>query len=88
MTDSTSYGRNFIAQIGTFIDSIEDMRLMRDRMVEETGLAQSAADAMNKVGRTDLTKIDFDNASAALQQIIFAFDSGAPTQKSYLYKML
>jgi hypothetical protein len=88
MTDSTSYGRNFIAQINIFINSIEDMRLMRDRMVEEAGLAQSAADAMNAVGRADLTSTDFDNASAALQQIIFAFDSGTPTQKSYLYKML
>ena len=88
MTDSTSYGRNFIAQINTFINSIEDMRLMRDRMVEEAGLAQSAADAMNAVGRQDLAKADFDNASAALQQIIFAFDSGSPTQKSYLYRML
>lgn len=88
MTDAVSFSRNFIAQTNTCINALEDLRLMRDRMVQEPALSQSAADAMNNAGRQDLAKVDFDNASGAIEQILFAFDSGAPTQKSYLYKML
>jgi Cu/Ag efflux pump CusA len=31
---------------------------------------------------------DITNAQAAIVQLLFAFDSGTPTQKPFLYKML
>jgi hypothetical protein len=63
-------------------------RIMQDRLTQEPGLSQSAATAMNTVGRADLAKADFDNAAAAIGQVLFAYDSGSPPQKSFLYKML
>ena len=88
MTDAVSFSRNFIAQINTVINALEDVRLMQDRMTQEPGLSQAAAAAMNTAGRADLAKVDFDNAASAIGQILFGFDSGSPPQKSYLYKML
>ena len=88
MTDAVSFSRNFISQINTTINALEDCHLMMDRLQQESTLSQTAATAMNTAGRADLAKADFDNASAAIQQILFAFDSGSPPQKSYLYKML
>lgn len=88
MTDAVNFGRNFVTQINATINALEDLRIMQDRMQQEPGLSQAAAAAMNTAGRADLAKVDFDNAAAAIQQILFAFDSGSPPQKSYLYKML
>lgn len=88
MTDSVTFSRTFISQINATINALEALRVMRDRLVQESTLSQTSADAMNASGRPDLSKTDFDNASSAIQQIMFTFDSGAPTQKSYLYKML
>jgi hypothetical protein len=38
--------------------------------------------------RGDIVKQDFTNSDSAIVQILFTFDSGGPTQKSYLFKML
>lgn len=88
MTDAVSFSRNFIAQINTAINALDDLRVMQDRLQQEPGLSQNAANAMNTAGRADLGKADFDNAAGAIQQILFAYDSGSPPQKSFLYKML
>ncbi len=40
------------------------------------------------VVRTDITAQDITNAQAALVQVLFTYDSGTPTNKSKLFKML
>jgi hypothetical protein len=40
------------------------------------------------VPRPDITKQDVLDAQAALVQVFFTLDSGSPTQKSKIYKML
>lgn len=37
--------------------------------------------------RTDIVSQDVTNALAAFTQLAFTFNSGSPTQKSYLYKL-
>ena len=88
MADAVTFYRELISEIKSLINNLEDLDTSQDRMTQDATLAQAAADAANKAGRTDLTEADFTNAAEAINQILFAFNSGDPTQKSYLYKML
>lgn len=38
--------------------------------------------------RTDIVAADVANAAAAIVQLLFTFNSGSPTQASYLLKMM
>lgn len=88
MADATTYYRTLISQVQGLINELETLNTLNDRMHEDSGLAAAAAAAANASGRTDLTTQDFVNAGSAITQIMFTFNSGAPTQKSYLYKLL
>jgi hypothetical protein len=88
MADATTFYRNLISEVQTLINDLENLDTSQDRMNEDAGLAAAAAAAANAAGRTDLTGADFTNAASAINQILFAFNSGSPTQKSYLYKLL
>jgi len=88
MTDAVSFYRLYVSTINQFINTLEDLRLQNDRLASEPGLAAAAAAAAVNSGRSDLSTQAFTNAQGAIVQILFTFDSGAPTQKSYLFKML
>jgi len=88
MTDAVSFGRNFVATINTLINAVESAQLQQDRLASEPTLAQAASDALKQAGRPDMTPQIITDAADAITQIVFAYDSGSPTQKSKLYKML
>ena len=88
MADATTFYRTLTSQIQSLINELENLNTAQDRMASDAGLAAAAANAANAEGRTDLTEADFTNAASAINQILFTFNSGEPTQKSYLYKML
>ena len=88
MTDPVSFYRLYVSTINQFINTLEDLRTQNDRLASEPTLAADAAAAALKSGRPDLTAQSFINAQAALVQLLFTFDSGSPTQKSFLFKML
>jgi hypothetical protein len=88
MADATTFYRQFISEIKTLINDLENLDTAQDRMAADSALAAAAADAANAAGRTDLTETDFTNAASAVNQILFTFNSGSPSQKSYLYKLL
>jgi hypothetical protein len=86
MTDVRQFGSDYLAGMKALINAIEAMRVMRERTVSDTGLF--AAYLASPGARTDLQLIDLQNADAALVQLLFTFDSGAPTNKSELFKLL
>jgi hypothetical protein len=88
MSDPVSFYRTFIAAIGTYIQATEQLNLYQDRLTQDGGLAAAAAAAAQSGGRNDLATADFNNAANAIVQLNFTFNSGNPTQKSFLYKML
>lgn len=88
MTDPIQFYKLYVNTINTFINTMEDLRTQNDRLASEPALAADAAAAALKSGRPDLTTQSFTDAQAAIVQLLFAFDSGNPTQKSFLYKML
>lgn len=88
MADAPVFYKTLQTQVRTFVDQLNALETLKDRMDSDAGLATAAAAAAVASGRTDLTAADFTNIGAAIGQLLFAFNSGSPTQKSYLYKIL
>jgi hypothetical protein len=70
-----------VQQCRTADDQLKQDPSLVDRYFELTGMGPN-------VPRTDITKTDVTNAQGALEQVFFTLDSGSPTQKSLIYKML
>jgi hypothetical protein len=70
-----------VQQCRTADDQLKQDPSLVDRYFELVGMGPN-------VPRTDITKTDVVNAQAALEQVFFTLDSGSPTQKSLIYKML
>jgi len=85
MTAQPDWGVNYINKIKALINAIEDCKTEVDKLAQDSTLPASYLASPNH--RTDLVSADFTNANSALTQVIFAFDSGSPTQKSFLFKM-
>lgn len=77
-----------VTQCGALVNLLQVVDTLQDRLAEDSTLAAAAAAAANAAGRTDLAAVDFTNAAAAINQLLFTFGSGSPTQKSFLYKLL
>ena len=88
MSDATAFYRDYTSAIKQLISATEQVALMKDRLDSDTGLAAAAAVAAAAAGRTDLTVQVINDAAGAIGQMLFTFNSGSPTQKSYLYKVL
>ena len=86
MTDVRQFGADYLTGVKNMINAIEAMRVMRERTVSDPTLFASYLASPG--ARTDLQLIDLQNADAALVQVLFTFDSGAPTNKSELFKLL
>ena len=86
MTNPVNFADTYFAKVAELIDVIEDLRTLNDRVAQDNSLI--VAYFANPVHRTDIVAADFTNMQSAITQILFTFDSGAPTQKSYLFKAL
>ncbi len=88
MADPTAFYRGAIGTIQQFLNTVDDLRTISDRMENDVALAGAAAGAASVGGREDLSPTDFNNLKSAIDQILFTLNSGSPPQKQYLYKML
>ena len=88
MADATTFYREYINTINQLIQATEKAALMKDRLDSDNTLAAAAAAAAATGGRTDLTVQVINDAAGAIGQMLFTFNSGSPTQKSFLYKVL
>lgn len=86
MTNPVNFADSYFAKVADLIDVIQELRLLNDRVAADSGLV--VAYFANPVHRTDINAADFANAQSAVTQMLFTFDSGSPTQKSYLFKTL
>jgi hypothetical protein len=86
MTQAKAFGDAWFLAIANVINDLETLRTLNDRVSQEPALLGNALTAES--ARTDITSQDMTNASSAITQLLFTFDSGTPTQKSYLFKML
>ena len=68
-------------QLRTADDQLKQDPSLVDRYFALTGMGPG-------VPRSDINKTDITNSQSALEQVFFTLDSGSPTQKSLIYKML
>lgn len=94
MSNPTTFINTYTQNIVQFCQLMATLRTNNDQLAQDPTLidryfAQTNPGNPNiSVVRTDITKQDVVNAESAVTQLLFAFDSGSPTQKSYLFKML
>ena len=88
MANATVFYQQLNAAVRTFISALEALNEFNDRLASDAGLAAAAATAAQAQGRSDLVTADFTNIGSAITQLAFTFNSGTPTEKSYLYKIL
>lgn len=86
MADPVNFANNYFAMIDDLIKDLELLRTLNDRIVQDGTLITEYFSSPSP--RSDLVAADITNAASAINQLLFAFDSGAPTQKSYLFKLL
>lgn len=86
MANPVTFANDYFAQVANLINVLEDLRTLNDRLTQNSSLVTDYF--ANPVHRTDITATDFNNAKGAVTQILFTFDSGSPTQKSYLFNLL
>lgn len=76
----------YTGNIQSFISLLEDLRTQNDMISQDSTLITRYF--QTPTARTDVVAQDVTNAQAAITQLLFAFDTGTPTQKSYLFKLL
>jgi len=81
----------FFQQNVQFIQIVQQLRTANDQLNEDPTLIDRyfALSGMGPgVPRSDIVAADVTAAQDALVQVFFTLDSGSPTQKSKIYKML
>jgi hypothetical protein len=86
MSDPVTFMAYYTAQIQNFVKVLEDLRTQNARITEDPTLIPNYFSSPS--ARKDIVAQDVTNAQNALVQILFAYDSGSPPQKSELFKVM
>ena len=86
MARALNFGEDYLTAVSQLISVIETLKVLQDRVVQDNTLF--TAYLADPQARTDLVLQDLTNASSAVTQIMFTFDSGNPPQKSFLFDLL
>jgi hypothetical protein len=87
MSNANQFMLSLQTSVTRIIDNFEDANTLQDRLAQDATLAAAAAASPLGVS-LGLTATDVNNAASAINQLLFAFNSGAPPQKSFFYKLL
>lgn len=94
MSNPVSFINTYTQNIVQYCNLMQVLRSNNDQLQQDPTLITRYFETTNpsnpniSVVRTDITAQDVQNAQAAIVQLLFAFDSGDPTNKSHLFKML
>lgn len=87
MSNPVTFINQYSQNIVQYIQLTQILRTQNDQLTQDpTIIDRYFAMNPNQI-RSDITATDVQNAQEAIVQMLFTFDSGSPTQKSYLYKM-
>jgi hypothetical protein len=86
MADPIVFFNNLKSNVNQLVTTLQLLNTYQDMLAQDATLADAAAKAGTSPNRT-LTAQDITNVADAINQILFAFNSGSPTQKSYFYKI-
>jgi hypothetical protein len=85
MSNPVSFVNNYVQGFQQLNTILQTLRGLNDQLAQDPTLASRYVTSQG--ARTDIVQADITNASSALVQVLFAFDSGAPTQKSLIFKL-
>jgi hypothetical protein len=94
MSNPVSFVNTYTQNIVQFCQLMQTLRGNNDQLEQDPSLISRYFSMSNPSNpnvsfvRTDITAEDVTAAQAAIAQMLFTYDSGAPTQKSKLFKML
>jgi hypothetical protein len=94
MSNPVSFVNTYTQNIVQFCQLMQTLRGNNDQLAQDPTLidryfaTENPGNPNITVVRTDITAADVTAAQGAIQQLLFAYDSGDPTQKSMLFKML
>ena len=88
MSNPNTFINNYITLTSQLVSNLEQFRTYNDMLTQDPTLTTRYFSSTNTSARTDISSADIANVQAAIVQFLFTFDSGAPTQKSYLFKVL
>jgi hypothetical protein len=95
MSNPVSFVGSYVSTIQSLISNLQALRTMNDQIAQDSTLVTRyfstpsiSVGQGQTIPRTDIAAADVTNARDAIVQLLFTFDSGSPTQKSYLYKVL
>ena len=85
MSNPTTFMNNYVTAIQNLTNALNAAQNIASILADDSTLVTRYFQTTG--ARTDIVAADVTNASSAIGQVLFAFNSGAPTQASYLYKM-
>ena len=91
MSNPLTFMNNFFQLQVQFIQNVQLLRTADDQLKQDPTLVDRYFALTNQgpgVPRKDIVAADVTAAQGALEQVFFTLDSGSPTQKSLIYKML
>jgi hypothetical protein len=86
MSNPVSFMDTYTQRIVQLASLLQDLRGFNDMIDQDATLIDRYFGSPNP--RTDIVAADVTDAHDAIQQVLFTYDSGSPTQKAALYKML
>lgn len=94
MSNPVSFVNTYTQNIVQFCQLMQVLRGNNDQLEQDPSLitryfaTENPGNPNISVVRKDITEQDVKDAQAALVQMLFTYDSGSPTNKSMLFKML
>lgn len=94
MSNPVSFINSYTQNIVQFCTLMQTLRGNNDQLEQDPSLitryfaTENPSNPNITVVRQDITEQDVKNAQAAIVQMMFTYDSGSPTNKSSLFKML
>jgi hypothetical protein len=86
MSNPVTFINQYSQNIVQLVQMLQTLATQNDQLASDPTIVTRYFAAPG--ARTDIVAADVTNASSALVQVLFTFNSGSPTQKSFLYKML
>jgi len=87
MANPTNFGTRLLQDAQQIVALMSEMETIQEMVQSDSTLLQAAYSAI-KGERPDLVEQDLVNFMSAVQQILFTFTSGSPSQASYVYKLV
>ena len=85
MASASNFVNNYANNVTSFINQLMTMQTLNLQLADDPTLITRYF--QDPKARTDIVAADITNASSAITQLLFTFNSGSPTQGSYLFKV-